>query len=64
LRRPLVATYDAIVLLDCGFHCRDIVPIKALNRVDVPVYFCHGCEDELVPLAEGKVLHDYNHLSV
>jgi alpha-beta hydrolase superfamily lysophospholipase len=52
----LVSLYRTLAWLDCGFQVRWIRPIAALRRVDVPVCFCHGCKDELVPLAEGKAL--------
>ena len=24
----------------------------------MPIYFCHGCQDDLIPLAEGKALYE------
>jgi alpha-beta hydrolase superfamily lysophospholipase len=54
--RPLVAVYRALAWLDCGFRVGRVRPIAALRRVEVPIYFCHGCQDELVPLAEGMAL--------
>jgi alpha-beta hydrolase superfamily lysophospholipase len=53
---PLVRLYRALALLDCGFRVRRIRPIAAVRRVAVPVFFCHACRDELVPLEEGKAL--------
>jgi pimeloyl-ACP methyl ester carboxylesterase len=57
-RDPLVALYTALGRLDCGFWCQDINPIEHLSQVSTPIFFCHGVEDELVPLAEGKALFD------
>ncbi|HEV3257085.1 MAG TPA: alpha/beta fold hydrolase [Gemmataceae bacterium] len=54
LRRPLVAGYNDLGWLDCGFWAPDINPIEVLARTDVPICFCHGRADELVPLCGGK----------
>jgi fermentation-respiration switch protein FrsA (DUF1100 family) len=56
-RHPLAELYDDLAWFDCGFRASDIEPIDALNQVRVPIYFCHGERDELVPLAEGKALY-------
>lgn len=58
MRRPVLEVYDGIALVDCGFRYRDVQPIRDLQRVAVPIYFCHGCADELVPLTEGQALYD------
>jgi alpha-beta hydrolase superfamily lysophospholipase len=57
-RGALVSVYTALGWLDCGFWCQDINPIEHLSQVTIPIYFCHGREDELIPLAEGKALYD------
>jgi uncharacterized protein len=56
LRGGLVALYDELALLDCGFRGRDINPIEHLAGVTVPIYFCHARGDELVPFAEAEAL--------
>jgi alpha-beta hydrolase superfamily lysophospholipase len=61
LRKPLVSAYQVLAWLDCGFWGPDINPIDRLERVRIPIYFCHGLADELVPFSEGKQLYDgYN----
>jgi fermentation-respiration switch protein FrsA (DUF1100 family) len=57
LRRPLLTFYDGVGWLDCNFWGPSVNPIDAMRRAhDVPIYFCHGEKDELVPLVEGKAL--------
>ena len=58
LRRPLVGLYGTLGRLDAGFAVAAVNPVDALRRVDVPIAFCHGREDELVPFAQGQALHD------
>jgi fermentation-respiration switch protein FrsA (DUF1100 family) len=61
LRRPLARLCSGLAWLECGVPTADISPIEALRRVRVPVCFCHGENDDLVPVAEGRVLYDaYN----
>lgn len=31
--------------------------MEAVSRTSVPVYFCHGRKDELVPFSEGQSLY-------
>ena len=56
LRGGLVSACDALALLDCGFHIRDVNPVESLTGVAVPICFCHAREDRLIPLAEGEAL--------
>jgi fermentation-respiration switch protein FrsA (DUF1100 family) len=57
LRGPLLALYNGLGWVDCGFWARRIKPIDSLSRVRVPIYFVHGQRDELVPLADGEALY-------
>jgi uncharacterized protein len=57
LREPLVATYNYLAWLDCGFWAPDIKPKDALGRVQVPICFCHGKQDQLVPFEEAQDLY-------
>ena len=57
LRSGLVAAYNVLALLDCGFRIRDVNPVEYLKGVAVPICFCHAREDRLIPLAEGEALH-------
>lgn len=57
LRSGLVAAYNVLALLDCGFRIRDVNPVESLKKVTVPIYFCHAREDGLIPLAEGEALY-------
>jgi uncharacterized protein len=58
LRGPLVGLYAALSRLDAGFRVGNVNPAEGLGRVTVPVYFCHGRADELVPWEQGVALHD------
>jgi alpha-beta hydrolase superfamily lysophospholipase len=57
LREPLVATYNYLAFLDCGFWAPDISPKEALAHVHVPICFCHGTQDQLVPFEEAQDLY-------
>jgi alpha-beta hydrolase superfamily lysophospholipase len=58
LRQPVVRTYRLMAWVDCGFWENDITPIRSIENVRVPICFCHGTDDELVPFADGKSLYD------
>jgi alpha-beta hydrolase superfamily lysophospholipase len=57
VRGPLVAAYDWLGWLDCGLWVPGVNPVEAVARSRVPVYFCHGRHDELVPISEGELLY-------
>ena len=54
LRRPVVTSYKVLAWLDCGFWEDEINPIRRIKHTHVPIYFCHGREDELIPFADGQ----------
>jgi alpha-beta hydrolase superfamily lysophospholipase len=56
-RQPLLTAYNYAAWLDCGFWGPDINPKDALAQVRVPIYFCHGRRDELVPFDEAEDLY-------
>jgi fermentation-respiration switch protein FrsA (DUF1100 family) len=58
LRRPLVGLYYRLGWLECGLWGPDVSPVDRLRDVRVPIFFCHGQQDGLVPLEEGRLLHD------
>jgi pimeloyl-ACP methyl ester carboxylesterase len=58
LREPLVRSYYVIGWLDCGLWGPAVNPVDCLRGLTVPVFFCHGVEDELVPFAEGRMLYE------
>ena len=58
VRQPLVSAYQVLAWLDCGLWGADINPIDHLEQVHVPIHFCHGLDDKLVPFSEGKRLYD------
>jgi alpha-beta hydrolase superfamily lysophospholipase len=61
LRPALVRYCDVVGWLDCGLWAPAVNPIKCLAEVHVPICFCHGGADDLVPFTEGKALYDaYN----
>ncbi len=57
IRAPIVGAYEWLSWLDCGLWADAIRPVEAVTRAGVPVYFCHGRLDELVPPAEGAALY-------
>jgi uncharacterized protein len=57
LRRPLVTCYYWLGWLDCGLWAPSVNPVECLQGVTVPIFFCHGRRDELVPFAEGETLY-------
>jgi fermentation-respiration switch protein FrsA (DUF1100 family) len=58
VRKPLVAFYHQLGRLDCGLCIGDVNPVESMRGVSVPVFFCHGEKDELVPLSEGESLYE------
>ena len=58
LRAPMLSLYHVAGYLDCGFWAPAVNPLDSLSRVNVPIYFTHGEQDELVPIADGKALYD------
>lgn len=57
MRRPLVAAYHWLGWLDCGLWVPEINPVDSVAETRVPVYFCHGRKDELVPFTEAETLY-------
>jgi alpha-beta hydrolase superfamily lysophospholipase len=58
LRRPVVTSYKVLAWLDCGFWEHEINPMRRIAHTHVPIYFCHGMEDELIPFADGQALYE------
>jgi pimeloyl-ACP methyl ester carboxylesterase len=56
LRSPVVEAYRLLGRIDCGLRAERVRPVEALAGIRVPVYFCHGRCDELVPIGEGEAL--------
>jgi fermentation-respiration switch protein FrsA (DUF1100 family) len=57
LRRPVLGCCFLLGWLDCGVWAPAVNPIDRLNGVTVPIFFCHGTMDELVPIADGQALY-------
>lgn len=57
VRGRLVSVYSTLAWLDCGFWGTEINPIRSLGQVSVPICFCHGREDRLVPFAQAQALY-------
>jgi uncharacterized protein len=58
LCRSLVTLYDLLGWLDCGFWASRIRPVESIEKSSVPICFCHGMQDELIPFAEGQALYE------
>jgi alpha-beta hydrolase superfamily lysophospholipase len=61
LGKPLLALYHALGWLDCGLCVAAVNPVESIRDVTVPIFFCHGRKDELVPLQEGESLYEAYH---
>jgi alpha-beta hydrolase superfamily lysophospholipase len=58
LRRPLVEGCYLLGWLDCGFRASSINPVDHLAGLTVPICFCHGEKDRLVPCDQGRELYE------
>ena len=56
VRRPLVEAYKLLGWLDCDLTVEKVNPVDSLEGLTVPVFFCHGEEDALIPFSEGQML--------
>ena len=58
LRSTGLSIYNGLVWLDCGFWSTRVNPIDSVRKVrDIPIYFCHGLDDPLVPLDDAKHIY-------
>jgi alpha-beta hydrolase superfamily lysophospholipase len=57
-REPLISTYSTIVWLDTGCWPTDANPIDHLSQIHIPILFCHGKDDDLIPFTQGQALYD------
>lgn len=61
LRDPVLEGSYLVGWLDCGFWGPDVNPIDQLRGVQVPIFFCHGKRDDVVPWSEGcSLYHAYS----
>jgi alpha-beta hydrolase superfamily lysophospholipase len=58
LRSGLIYVYSTLILIDCGCWPMNANPIDHLDKTRIPIFFCHGKEDELLPFAQGQALYD------
>jgi uncharacterized protein len=56
LQRGVVSLYCELVWLDCGVWGHAVNPIDRLQGLQVPICFCHGTADEVVPFGEAEAL--------
>jgi alpha-beta hydrolase superfamily lysophospholipase len=56
-RTWITGFYDVLGWLDCGFRASDIHPIDRLQEAHVPICFCHGRLDALVPFSQAEALY-------
>jgi dipeptidyl aminopeptidase/acylaminoacyl peptidase len=43
---------------DKGFDLNTVTPLYAVDRINIPLLIAHGTDDENVPLAQSKKLHE------
>jgi uncharacterized protein len=58
LRWPVAEGYYVLAWMDCGFWGPSLNPINGLEGLAVPIFFCHGEKDRLVPCEQGRELYD------
>jgi alpha-beta hydrolase superfamily lysophospholipase len=58
LLHGLAPLYYELAWLDCGVWGPAINPIDHLKGLQVPICFCHGTADDLVPFAQAQALFD------
>ena len=56
-RDCITCFYSTMGWLDCGFHASDIRPIERLTEVRIPICFCHGRLDDLIPFEHAEALY-------
>ncbi len=57
-RGTLVAMGSFLMWADCGMLTRNISPIESIQRVHVPIYFCHNKSDRLTEIDEAQEVYD------
>jgi fermentation-respiration switch protein FrsA (DUF1100 family) len=57
IRGPLILSYSTVAWLDTGYWPLDAKPIDCLDRISVPLCFCHGVKDGLIPFAQAEELY-------
>lgn len=58
LRAPLIGSYSMLAWLECRLWLPSVNPVDCLENRTIPIFFCHGECDELVPLGEGEMLYE------
>jgi uncharacterized protein len=58
LRYCVADFYSTLGWLDCGFRASDIRPIDKLRNVRVPICFCHGRRDDLIPFEQAETMYN------
>lgn len=56
LRSPLIRTYSALIWLDTGCWPMNANPIDHLHQINIPLCFCHGKLDNLIPFRQAETL--------
>ena len=56
LRTPLIFTYSVLIWLDTGCWPMNANPIDHLDRINIPLCFCHGKKDDLIPFNQAESL--------
>jgi alpha-beta hydrolase superfamily lysophospholipase len=58
LRDRLLGCYYLFGWLDCGLWGPAVNPTEDIKGVNVPIFFCHGKEDELIPFTDAQALYE------
>ncbi len=57
-RGTLVAMGSFLMWADCGMLSRKINPLDAIQRIRVPIYFCHSKSDRLTEFDEAQAVYE------
>jgi pimeloyl-ACP methyl ester carboxylesterase len=57
LRGCVTGFYGALGWIDCGLRPGEISPMDRLHGVRVPICFCHGRLDNLIPFAQTEAMY-------
>jgi len=58
VRSALIHGYSGIIWLDSGCCPLHANPIDSLPRCTIPLYFCHGMLDRLIPFPQAQEMYD------
>ena len=55
---PLLPLANQMLQLRGGYDLHDASPIKHIDKIQIPVLFIHGSEDELIPAEMSREMYE------